>query len=650
MKLLFGDFETYYTAEYSLRLMTPAEYILDPRWEMIGCSVRTDADDDWPKFMEHDKFVNYLKGFDPDHTAFVSHNALFDACILGWRYGFFPALYIDTMGMARALINHKTGSVSLDSVQKYLELGHKDLQALAKVQGMSKAAIKANDMWYEFATYANDDCTKLRNIFHKLRPDFPMSEYLVMDSVIRCAVNPKFRLDTGRLSEHLYIIQQQKEMLLARTGMQGREGLMSNDLFAEALKKCGVKPPTKISLKTGKETWAFAKTDKDFMELCDHPNVEVQTLMAARLGFRTTLEETRTERMIKIGNLRWPAPFSTMPMVSQPMEEQLDYLLGAQLMPIPLKYSGAHTHRLSGDWKLNMQNLPGGGNLRKSLRAPRGHVVIAADQAQIEARLTAWFCGQEDLRKAFADGTDIYSEFASEEIYHRPVNKSQFPKERFIGKQAILGAGFGAGGRKFAWMVETLSKLQLGETVTMDEFTGRDIINSYRRRYRSISGMWPKLLNLCERISKGEEGVFGPDGVISYGQDYIRLPNGLSLFYDDLKYQDDGWTFTHAKRQKFLHGGKLLENIIQSLARIIIMDVAVRMRQRYGFHYALQLHDELVYVEPHSVAGKLISALTFEMTQPPEWGPTIPLAVECSMGLNYGEMGNGLNHGRMSNA
>ena len=169
---------------------------------------------------------------------------------------------------------------------------------------------------------------------------------------------------------------------------------MSNDKFAVALRNLGVEPPMKTSLVTGKEAYAFARTDPEFIALEEHDNPEVQTLVAARLGHKSTLEETRTERLTSISRLRWPGTLQGK-------------------LPIPLRYSGAHTHRLSGDWSLNMQNLPRGGALRRAVIAPPEHKVVAADASQIEARMAAWICGQVDLVQQFANKEDVYSTFAS---------------------------------------------------------------------------------------------------------------------------------------------------------------------------------------------------------------------------------------------
>src|SRR5690606_16552646 len=112
------------------------------------------------------------------------------------------------------------------------------------------------------------------------------------------------------------------------------------------------------------------------------------------------------------------------------------------------RYSGAHTHRLSGDWKLNVQNLPRGGTLRRALKAPRGRKVVACDASQIEARVVAWLAGAQAMTNAFANKEDVYSTFAST-VFGYPVGKQSHPMERFLGKTAVLGLGFGLGWAKF---------------------------------------------------------------------------------------------------------------------------------------------------------------------------------------------------------
>jgi hypothetical protein len=413
------DFETYYDDEYSLRHMTPVEYVMHPRFECIGASVLV-GDTGEAVFLEEHELAEYLDTLDRNKTVVVSHNALFDMCILVWRFGFTPALMIDTMSMARALLYHKTGGVSLARIARELTLPAKT-DTIKKVTGMGKAAIKAAGLWGPYTEYANNDADICRQIFMRLRRDFPKEEFKINDMVIRCAVIPRFKLDATLLAEHLNDVITAKENLLAEAGMTTRDELLSNEKFANALRRFGVEPPMKISLRTGLETYAFAKTDQAMADLEDHEDPRVQALVAARLGIKSTQEETRSRRFLSIAMLDWgPSKIRK----------------GQGWMPIPLCYSGAHTHRLSGDWSLNLQNLPRGGKLRAALTAPSKCSVVACDASQIEARIVAWLAGQGDLLDGFREGRDIYSEFASS-IFGRPVNKKDNPEDRFVGKQCL---------------------------------------------------------------------------------------------------------------------------------------------------------------------------------------------------------------------
>jgi DNA polymerase I-like protein with 3'-5' exonuclease and polymerase domains len=181
----------------------------------------------------------------------------------------------------------------------------------------------------------------------------------------------------------------------------------------------------KISPTTGKETYAFAKTDEGFKALAEDEDIRVQALVAARLGNKSTLEETRTQRFIDISK--------------------------RGLLPVPIRYYAAHTGRWGGDDKINLQNLPSRGPnakaLKRSIIAPEGHMIVEADSAQIEARVLAWLAGQEDLVTAFTNKEDVYRNMASR-IYNVPEDEVT-KEQRFVGKTTILGAGYGMGAIKF---------------------------------------------------------------------------------------------------------------------------------------------------------------------------------------------------------
>jgi hypothetical protein len=619
------DFETFYSSEYSLRKMTPVEYIHDSRFECIGCSI-TEGDDGVSYFLEEDELRSYLKGkrdAQKKGQKFIvlSHNALFDMCLLAWKFGIVPDLMIDTMGIARAKVNAFTGSVSLANVAKYLGLGTKGT-TIKNVIGMRKADIKAAGLWPAYVEYATNDGDLCRGIWKHYRKTFPPQELLVMDMVLRMAVTPRFKLDQDLLAQHLAKVKADKETLLARTGLMTRDDLMSNEKFAGALRLLGVEPSTKVSPTTGKETFAFAKTDQFMADMEENGTPDVQALVAARLGFKSTGEETRTQRLLTISEITWPGN------------------LGKGWMPIPLKYSGAHTHRLSGDWSLNMQNLGRGSPLRSSIKAPPGYVVVVADASQIEARITPWISGQDDLVEAFRLGRDIYCEFAGQYVYMKVLNKKQHPKERFVGKQAILGLGYGMGKPKFYVKVKTDSRLQLGEEIDLGIEGAGAVVDGYRKAYSRIPAAWKTLDNIIPMMTRHDyRGQFGPCEI---RREEVILPNGLSLYYPQLTHEvtprGGQWVFKSGKRIKFLWGGTFMENLVQSLARICNFEAALKMRKLYpNIRLAHQVHDELIYVVPERLSNQFISDLIGCLSEPPTWAPGLPLAAEGDIGVNYGD-------------
>jgi hypothetical protein len=614
MRQVVLDFETFYSREYSLKNMTPIEYVLDPRFELIGCAVIEGEDE--PFWVDGAEFPSYLSRLDASDTMMISHNALFDMCITAWRFNFVPKLMVDTMGMARALLQYRipSGKVSLQSCAMALEVGIKG-DILKSLEGYNAAAVKQAGLWDQYINYALNDAELCKKIYDKLKGGFPASEYVVMDSIIRCAITPQFEVDQYALALHLHTIKQSKQTLLAKCALMGiekREDLQSAEKFAQALSAFGVDPPRKISKLTGKETYAFAKTDPGLIRLEYHDNPDVQALVAARLGIKSTIEETRTARLLNIAKL-------------------------TPKLPVPLKYGGAHTHRLSGDWSLNLQNLPRGSVMRAALKAPANHKVVTCDASQIEARITALLCGARTLVEQFRAGEDTYSSFASE-VYGRPINKSQNPSERFVGKQAILGLGFGMGAPRFHTQIKSDSYKQ-GISVDVDENKAIEVVSIFRKTYPQFRATWDILGGALGRMAANKElsETFGP---VRLEYQRILLPNGLALQYYNLCQEDNQWVYHYGREKRKLFGGKVLENIVQALARIIVLDAAVRLRRIlrvYGVQLVHCVHDELVYIVPDELVNVVKKFVHDEMVRPPTWMPDLPLAAEVGVGDNYGD-------------
>jgi DNA polymerase I-like protein with 3'-5' exonuclease and polymerase domains len=398
---------------------------------------------------------------------------------------------------------------------------------------------------------------------------------------------------------------------------------MSAQKFAALLEAQGVTIENKIS-PTGKTIPALAKTDEFMTGLLEHHNPTVQALAAARLGHKSTLQETRTSRLISVASLPWPS-----------------YRRGN--MPIPLRYSGAHTHRLSGDWGMNMQNLPkkvpgtkAGDEMRRALIAPPGHTLVVSDLSQIEARLTAWLAGCKTLMTIFATKQDPYNDLASI-IFGRPINRKVDIAEGFIGKTGILGLGYGAGADKFCSMVETSSRL-FGTDISAIWSTklGQDTVKMYRKRYWEIPDLWERLDKAIWALA-GRAKPFNI-GPITISEGMVMGPNGLPMRYDGVRRDEETREFSYwyGGFNHKLYGAKLLENIIQYLARIIIMNTASRLAAQ-GLRFTMQAHDELVYVVDQTYVDKAKVLVQSEMVRRPSWGLDIPLGAETNSSLRYGE-------------
>jgi DNA polymerase bacteriophage-type len=233
----------------------------------------------------------------------------------------------------------------------------------------------------------------------------------------------------------------------------------------------------------------------------------------------------------------------------------------------------------------------------------------------------AQLCGQTDLSEAFRSGIDVYARFAAN-VFGQAVTKEEQPGHRFIGKTGVLGLGYGCGAEKFYRMVVSKAR-QYGIALDglFDERVAEATVNTYRMLFDRIPLMWRHLNRRLRLVLMNEYAQELQQGPVTFSPKRIWLPNGLALRYDD---PDEG-----------LWGGKLLENIIQALARVIIMQAALRLDQQ-GCRFVLQVHDELVFCIPHDRVEEAKAAISQEMTRPPAWMPDLPLAVEIRTGDDYG--------------
>jgi len=606
MNIIALDFETYYDKEYSLSKITTEEYVRSELFEAIGVGVQVNDEPTIWFSGDHQQTYDWLHEFDWQNSFLLAHNAVFDASILSWRFDIYPKGILDTLSMARAWHGVDVGGSLAFLAEKY-QLGKKGTEVVNAL-GKRRADFSPDEL-KAYSGYCINDVNLTRALFDILIQNFPTKELKVIDTTIKMFTEPTLELDLPLLEQHLENVKAKKEQLLEMAAAN-RDDLMSNDKFAELLKKLGVEPPVKISAKTGKEAWAFAKTDEAFKELANHPDPRVQILVGARLGNKTTLEETRTQRFIDIAK--------------------------RGCMPVPLKYYAAHTGRWGGDDKVNLQNLPSRGQnankLKRAIRAPEGFVIIDSDSSQIEARVLAWLAEQNDLVEAFEKGEDVYKIMASA-IYGKPVEEIS-KDERFVGKTTILGAGYGMGAAKFAAQLKVLG-------TEVEEAECKRIIDVYRSTYAKIPELWSSAQRCLEAIIQKQSASLGREGVLTFDplEQGFMLPNKLWLRYEGLhKVTTDGKTqyeYPTRKGATKTYGGKVIENLCQAIARCVIAEQMTLIAKRYKV--VLTVHDAVACIAPKKEAEEAKAYVEQCMRSRPQWCIDLPLNCEAGYGESYGD-------------
>lgn len=607
MDLITLDFETYYDRDFSLSKMTTEEYIRSPEFEVIGIGVKVNnGETEWASGTKAELKAWLQGSFKWADSMVLAHNTLFDGAILNWHFGVVPRVWLDTLCMGRALHGVEVGG-SLKALAERYGIGEKGTEVVNAL-GKRRRDFTPEEL-SRYGDYCINDVELTYKLFNRMAKKFPKQELKIIDLTLRMFIEPILELDKQLLEDHLRSVQLIKEDLLTAAGADKAE-LMSNDKFAELLRSLGVEPPTKISPTTGKVAYAFAKNDEDFKALAEHDDPRVQTIVAARLGNKSTLEETRTQRFMGVAS--------------------------RGKLPVPIRYYAAHTGRFGGDDKINLQNLPSRGananQLKKAIVAPPGYMIIDADSAQIEARVLAWLAQQDDVTEAFATGKDVYKKMAAAiyAVKEEDVTKDQ----RFVGKTTILGAGYGMGAVKFQAQLKTF-----GVTVDLDE--ARRIIDIYRRTNNQIALLWRQAQNMLVNLSRGEASPLGRAGVLEVvpEESAIKLPSGLLMRYDDLKFdQTEKGVEFHYKTRKGrtrIYGGKVIENVCQAIARCIIAEQMLKIGKKYKV--VLTVHDAIAVCVRECDVDEAQAYVEECMRWVPEWAKGLPVNCESGKGKSYGD-------------
>lgn len=276
--------------------------------------------------------------------------------------------------------------------------------------------------------------------------------------------------------------------------------------------------------------------------------------------------------------------------------------------------------------------------VRHAIVAEKGKVLVVSDLASIEARVIGWLANDQTYLDVFRRGEDIYK-FTAAIIFgvrYEDVTDDQ----RFVGKAAVLGLGYGMGWKKFQEMVR-------GWGVSLPEALCKKTVAAYRSKYHRIPLFWSAIE--ASAISAVRSCALVECGVLAFEMvDHwltMILPSGRRLWYPhvevvtvekfgrfmpELRFQRD---FVNGHKQS-TWGGTLAENSDQAISRDLLAGAMLDMEMVYV--PVLHVHDEVVLeVHEHEAdeARKLLDAAM--TTPPPLWGKGIPLDAKSFISSIY---------------
>ena len=592
------DFETYYDPKVSLTKMSVMEYIKHPMFKVWGVGIK--VDDEPTEWFGEDETEDALNDIDWDEATLVCHNTPFDGYLLTQLYGHKPKYYMDTASMARG--RWPGQSARLKDVAERCFPDDESMRKGEELVNAKGIYDLPPDIEDSLAGYCIQDVDLTYAIYNQLKAEYPAVEIEIINLTTRMFCEPKIVVNIEKTQSFLDAAVTASTTAIEQSGLD-RSTLASNQKFACWAEEQGLKVPTKISPTTGKTIPAFGKNDAAFRQWTQQ-NPEFAHVFAGREAVKSRLNETRAQRFIDSTNAEG-------------------------CIPAPLRYYAAHTGRFGGSEKINLQNLPRGSELRRVLEAPEGKLMYVADLSNIESRMLAWLAGQDNLLEMYFYGADVYSAFASD-LYNRPITKAN-EVERFVGKTAILGLGYGMGAQKF---MATLKAANVD--LPFDECL--EAVSAYRGTYSGIPALWEqseRILRQALSLKYGEK--FGYEyKCLQAAPSAIMLPNGLGLRYHDLQLLNNGkMSYKAGRKTEFTYGGKITENIIQALARIVICEQMLAIQKLPDFEVVLTVHDEIIAIGSDNNPEERMDTMLSIMRTAPSWAPDLPLDAEGGWDICY---------------
>ncbi|WP_436938532.1 DNA polymerase [Staphylococcus xylosus] len=264
--------------------------------------------------------------------------------------------------------------------------------------------------------------------------------------------------------------------------------------------------------------------------------------------------------------------------------------------------------------------------VRTTFTAEEGFELAVSDFSAIEARVIAWFAGEQWRLDVFNTHGKIY-EASAAQMFNVPVESiTKGDPLRQKGKVSELALGYQGG----PGALKAMGALEMG----LDEEELKPLVESWRAANPNIVGFWKGCQNAAIQTVKTrtEHHTHGLKFYIKKGFLMVELPSGRALAYPKAKLGQNSWgsdvvefmgldlnrRWTTLKT----YGGKLVENIVQATARDLLAISLLRIEEA-GYKTVGHVHDEVIIEVPKGSNG--LEEIEKLMSQPVSWAKGLNL-------------------------
>lgn len=664
------DYETYSAAD--LKTVGQYRYAADPSTQALMVAVAKDNQE--PLLVTHPDYESPCPEAlellcSASGSAIYAHNAPFEMAITKHRmdpdFGLHPSLFPLHNWRCTAVMARRAGlPARLGQVAETLGLAdQKDKDGTRLIKKFSVPDKKGNrtypddapEDWEKFRQYCIQDVRTERAV-HQALQAFDLVDLQLVGFQLDSVINDRgLQVDVVALRSALKIVQseaqQANDRFRALTGLNvTQRDKVFQWLVARGYPQRTLQAVDMTRALHSAPAWADAEA-QEALELRQYTSFAATTKIATML--KCAEEDGRVRGALKFygaGTGRWSGqliqPQNFKRPTLKPYETDLAYDL--------IKNEPKAREVIKGIWHNPLEVVSS--TIRHFIKGP----FFDADYSSIEARIVCWLAGQDDAVARFAAGVDSYVTMASV-VFNKP-EPNVTGDERWLGKQTILGCGFGMGPDKFYDQCLELSEKFGIEGINVTKELAIKAIAAYRSSHSAVVNLWRSCDSAARRaiLHPGVGYAAGSKlrfvvrklGPVTYL--LMRLPSGRCLAYPHPKVEERMKTFRNkdgTKERKSVqaitffgqipmktkwgrvdtYGGKLVENATQATAADIMIN-GVKNAEDRGFQVATLVHDQALAYYDQSLTPEDFSKA---LTDIPEWAHGIPVEAEASVQPYY---------------